>query len=125
MYFAAETPFMSTGKIVGDYRLLNEYVKLLKNYGYNVEAFFPINDAFREVVRLVKDLGVRNLHEVISKVSEVIKPKINTRAGLEAFKRIYEIEVDEEFAAKKIAEIIVGYAIELTDSLGILRVNLG
>jgi len=114
-------PFMSSGKLVRDYRPLLKYLDLLPPR--DREKTLPSEDDFKFVEsQIIKE--PRKLDELIRELSGRKASIVNKKLAVEAVMKAWGMNVDEGLAVREISGELAGWILEICDALGIVRINL-
>lgn len=108
-------PF-ATGKLGGEFRLLRAYIE---NAGS--EEIVPERNIF-DLIRSMA-LVSSTVEDVINAVAETFLKKIKPYAAVRAYKRVYGVEVNEDEAVRAVAREAAAWAIEMAESLGVIRLR--
>ncbi len=115
--------FLSSGKIVKDYRILQKYFEILDEMNIDKASALPSSEDIELIRRLIKE-GKRNLLELIDALTLKFIPKINTEAAIRAYKEVLDIEIQPNTAISHIARDLAGWTLEIAESLGIIRIDV-
>ncbi len=108
-------PF-ATGKLGGEFRLLKAYIDEA-----GAEGIVPERDIF-DTIRSMASLG-STADKVINAVAEAFMKKIKPTAAVRAYRRVYGVEVGEDDAVRAVAREAAAWAIEIAESLGLIRLR--
>ena len=119
-----EIPFFGDRTIVGSYKPLFEYWKLLKERHLSIDSSLLHPDDFTYVKELVEKYGKVGLQDLINELTTYFLNRINCELAKEAYRRALGIELSKEDACRKLAEILAGWLIEAAKNTGLLRLNI-
>ncbi len=116
-------PFFADGSIIGEYKLLFEYWRILreKHRENMLDKAFLKREDFEYIRLLINIRKKMNLQELLDKLTDKFLERIDPDAAQEAFKNVYGIEIDREYARRKIAYVLAGWLIEAARNTGILK----
>jgi hypothetical protein len=113
-------PLFATGEIVGDYEPLYRY---WREAGDKAEEAVLSNRDFEELQRLVVREGVERLDELLRRLTEWFKERVDIDAAQRAVSDYYGSRVDGEIARETIARILAGWLVEAGTEWNILRLR--
>ncbi len=113
-------PLFATGEIVGDYEPLYRY---WREAGDKAEKAVLSNKDFEELQRLVVQESVRRLDELLSRLTEWFKERVDTNAAQRAISEYYGSRIDGETARETIARILAGWLVEAGTEWNILKLR--
>ncbi len=119
-----EIPFFGDGTIVGSYKPLFEYWKLLKEKHLSIDSSLLRPDDFKYVKELVEKHRKIMLQDLISELTKYFLNRIDCDLAKEAYRRALGIELSKEDACKKLAEILAGWLIEAANNTGLLKLSI-
>lgn len=111
----AGMPF-ATGKLGGEFRLLRAYIDEA-----GAEGIVPERDVF-DTIRSMASLG-STADRVIDAIAEAFIKKVDLVAAVRAYRRVYGVEVSGGEAARAVAREAAAWAIEMAESLGVIRLR--
>ena len=114
---------MASGTIVKDYRLLIAYFEELNNLGIKSETSYPTSEDIEFIVSSIRQGRVRNLAELIDILIERFRSRVNVIAALNACKKTYGEFNDGELAVHEVAKLLAGWAIEIAENLGLIKLK--
>ncbi len=115
--------FLSTSKIVGDYKPLIEYLSLLDKE--ERERVIPSSKDFELIEGLGRELSKGNLQEFMEKLMNVKEPLIKEDIAMRAVEKAWKIRVDKEVAVREISKELAGWALEIAERLNIVKIKPG
>ncbi|MCS7112140.1 MAG: hypothetical protein N3D82_04155 [Ignisphaera sp.] len=115
--------FLSSGKIVKDYRILQKYFEILDEMNIDKSSTLPSSEDIEFIERLIKE-GKRSLLELLDALTLKFIPKINTEAAVRAYKEVLDIELHPNTAISHIAKDLAGWSLEIAEHLGIIRIDV-
>jgi len=119
-------PFMASGRIVRDYGVLFKYVELLekRGRGYEARRALPTSEDIEYLKRAVTRGMVRTLDEAIKLLKSRFRERIDVDVAAEAYRRHYGVaDVSEDMAVEELSRVLAGYAIEIAEQLGEIRLR--
>ncbi len=111
----AGMPF-ATGKLGGEFRLLRAYIDEA-----GPKEIVPDEGVFG-IIRSMAVTG-STAAEVIEAVAGLFINRIDPLAAVRAYKKVYSVEVGEDEAVRAVAREAAVWAIEVAESLGIIRLR--
>ena len=108
-------PF-ATGKLGGGFRLLRAYIDEAGPKG-----IVPDEGVF-DVIRSMASIR-STAEEVIEAVARLLINKVDPLAAVRAYRRVYGVDVDEGEAVRTVAREAAAWAIEVAESLGMIRLH--
>jgi len=113
-------PLLADGSVVEDYSPLYKYWERARERGLE-EAKITSEDL--EFARELVERGGRvSLYELIKALAERMLERVDGGAAAEAYASL-GIELPEELARKRIAEILAGWAVEACQTLNMLSIR--
>lgn len=116
--------FLSSGKIVKDYRILQKYFEVLDDISVDKASALPSSEDLEFISRLVRE-GRRTLLELLDALTLRFIPKINTEAAIRTYREVLGVELPPNTAVAHIAKDLAGWTLEIAENLGIIKINLG
>ncbi len=118
-------PFFADGSIIGDYKPLFIYWRILREKGRNdlLDKAFLKREDFELVNRLVEERGRISLRELIDELTERFMDRVDPDIAMKAFTEVYGVSIDREYARRRIAYILAGWLIEASKNTGILKIS--
>jgi len=122
---ANEKPFFADGTIVGDYKPLIAYWRILRKKGDTqaIEDSLLKREDFEKISRLVSETGRINLEDLLVELKEYFRKRVRSDAAVDAIREVYGVEVDPEDAVGRIAHILAGWLIEAGGSTGLVSIK--
>ncbi|BEP16871.1 hypothetical protein PYJP_02230 [Pyrofollis japonicus] len=113
-------PLFATGEVVGDYEPLYKY---WEEAGQKASESVLSAKDFEELRRIVVDQGVRRLDELLEKLKQVFRNRVDPEAARRALSKYYGVEVDTETAVDRVAGILAGWLVEAATEWNILSLR--
>ncbi len=122
---ADEKPFFANGTIVGDYKPLMAYWRILRKKGDTqaIEDSLLKREDFEEISRLVREAGRISLEDLLARLKEYFRQRVRSDAAVDAIREVYGVEVDPEDAVDRIAHILAGWLIEAGGITGLVSIR--
>ncbi len=122
---ADEKPFFANGTIVGDYKPLIAYWRILRKKGDTqaIEDSLLKREDFEKISRLVRDAGRISLEDLLVRLKQYFRKRVRSDAAVDAIREVYGVEVDPEDAVDRIAHILAGWLIEAGGSTGLVSIK--
>ncbi len=116
-----ELPFMASGIIVKNYRMLIEYFNELKRMGIDPRDSYPRS----EDLELVKNLAShnKNLYDLLNELKDRIRKRVVVEAAIKAYRASTGVEPTPSEAVDEVAKLIAGWVIEIAANLGIIKLK--
>lgn len=115
--------FLSSGKIVKDYRILQRYFEILDEMNIDRASALPSSKDIELVLKMVKE-GKRNLLELLNALALRFIPRINAEAAIRACREMLSIEMQSDAAISHIARDLAGWTLEIAENLGIIKIDV-
>ncbi len=116
-------PFMASGTIIRDYQLLMIYFEEMRNMGMDPRSSYPSSSDIEYIARAVRSGSLRNLYELLESLIAMFRPRVCTEAAIRAFRKKFGSEPDPDTAAREIAKMLAGWAIEIAENLGLISLK--
>lgn len=118
-------PILASGLIVPDYEPLFKYWEIAKNTNRKIAENATLkNEDFEKIIKYISFRGSSvDLLELIEYFEEYMLNRVEGNIAVRALKEVYDIELEEEEAKRKIARILAGWLIEASDIWGILKLK--
>lgn len=117
-----ERPFLSTGSIIEDYRLLLVYMKKCKENMLDCSPLLPTSEVLSQLLKAVKEGGL-SFNDIVEFVRARFENLVDCKICSEAFKEVYNVVVDCAEAKRQLVVQIAGWYTEILESLGYIRVK--
>ena len=113
-------PYFGTGEIVGDYELLYRY---WRHAGRRAEEATLRRDDFDYLRRLVDRREVSRLDELLARLTEYFRPRVDPEAARRAVREHYGVDLPAEDARRMVARLLAGWLVEAGQQWRILRLR--
>jgi len=120
---SSEKPFLSTGKLVENYRLLVDYMKKCRESDLDCSKLIPSSDFLLEVKELVERGALSRFSDFISIVEERYGSLVDCDLALRVFSEIHGHEASCDLVKKILITQLAGWILEMLESLGYVRVK--
>ncbi|MEM4718273.1 MAG: hypothetical protein QXE81_05900 [Desulfurococcaceae archaeon] len=117
-----DKPFLSSGILVESYALLTRYMDLCKQRGLDCSPILPSSDTLSQVLNAIEK-GSVNLQYLIEHFNSILTEKIDCDVVMDAFKQVYNVEIDCSSAKKLLLFQLVGWYLEILASLGYVKLK--
>jgi len=117
-----EVPFLSSGKLVEDYRLLVRYFKKCKSIGLDCSPLLPASQTLLEIKQMVEKKRV-NFNEVLDFVRGKLSTDVHCSILVDAFEETYGVRASCEEAKNQLIKQLAGWYIEILDTLGYVKIK--
>jgi len=114
--------FMSSGKLVKNYTVLEKYFDLLEKMGIDKSLYLPSSSDMDFVVRLVSS-GRKKLLDVLEELIARIVARVHREAAKEAVREALGSDIDEEIAVDIVARDIAGWILEIAENMGLIKID--
>lgn len=115
-------PPYADGSIVGDYRPLLKYLELADSRGISREGLV-IREDLDLLSQVLRNQERVSLKELLDMLTNRVINRLNCSLALEAFREVYRLDLDEDLACRKMAEIVSGWIIEMGKTFGIVTLR--
>ncbi|MEM0006591.1 MAG: hypothetical protein QXJ95_00590 [Ignisphaera sp.] len=115
--------FLSSGKIVKDYRILRRYFEILDEMNVDKSSALPSSEDFEFIRRFLRE-GKKNLLELLEALSLKFIPKIDMNAAIRTYREVLGIEIQPNTAVLHIAKDLAGWTLEMAENLGIIKIDV-
>jgi len=116
-----DKPFLADGSLVEDYTLLFNYWEIAKTKDVSIaEKAVLSHKDFNELERIVNLFRGRSIVELINYFKNSMKNRIDPKIAVEAYKKTYGVEVEENIAVDKLATILASWLMEAARQLKII-----
>ncbi len=113
-----DKPFLADGSLVEDYTLLFNYWEIAKTKDVSIaEKAVLSHKDFSELERIVNLFHGRSIVELINYFKNNMKNRIDPKIAVEAYKKTYGVEVEENIAVDKLATILASWLMEAARQL--------
>ena len=123
MSTADEKPFLSTGKLVENYKLLVNYMKNCKEVNLDCRALIPSSNLLVEIKNLIDSGKLSRLSELIELVESKFSNLVNCDLALEAFREIHGYTASCELVRKMLMTQLASWIIEMLEVLGYVKIE--
>jgi len=116
-----DKPFLADGSLVEDYTLLFNYWEIAKARDVSIaEKAVLSHKDFNELERIINIFHGRSIVELINYFKNSMKNRIDPKIAVEAYKKTYGVEVEENIAVDKLATILASWLMEAARQLKII-----
>uniref|UniRef100_A0A7C5Z0C3 Uncharacterized protein n=1 Tax=Ignisphaera aggregans TaxID=334771 RepID=A0A7C5Z0C3_9CREN len=115
--------FLGSGKIVKNYRILQRYFEIIDEMNIDKTTSLPSTEDIELISRLVKE-GRKTLLELLDTLTLKFIPKVNIEAAIKVCKEVLGVEVSPNIAVSYIAKDLAGWALEIAENLGVIKINI-
>jgi len=116
-----DKPFLADGSLVEDYTLLFNYWEIAKARDVSIaEKAVLSHKDFNELERIVNIFRGHSIVELINYFKNSMKNRIDPKIAVEAYKKTYGVEVEENIAVDKLATILASWLMEAARQLKII-----
>lgn len=116
-----DKPFLADGSLVEDYTLLFNYWEIAKAKDVSIaEKAVLSHKDFNELERIVNIFRGHSIVELINYFKNSMKNRIDPKIAVEAYKKTYGVEVEENIAVDKLATILASWLMEAARQLKII-----
>lgn len=116
-----DKPFLADGSLVEDYTLLFNYWEIAKAKDLSIaEKAVLSHKDFNELERIVNIFRGHSIVELINYFKNSMKNRIDPKIAVEAYKKTYGVEVEENIAVDKLATILASWLMEAARQLKII-----
>ena len=116
-----DKPFLADGSLVEDYTLLFNYWEIAKAKDLSIaEKAILSHKDFNELERIVNIFRGHSIVELINYFKNSMKNRIDPKIAVEAYKKTYGVEVEENIAVDKLATILASWLMEAARQLKII-----
>ncbi|MEM1618063.1 MAG: hypothetical protein QW123_03655 [Desulfurococcaceae archaeon] len=119
---SSDKPFLSSSKIIEDYKLLLKYMEKCRLTGAECEKLLPTSQILAKIKALIES-RVATFEDVLGFVEKEFYNEINCEICVDAFKEVYGISVDCDKARRALIVQITGWFIEILDTLGYVKIK--
>jgi len=116
-----DKPFLADGSLVEDYTLLFNYWEIARAKDVSIaEKAVLSHKDFNELERIVNIFRGHSIVELINYFKNSMKNRIDPKIAVEAYKKTYGVEVEENIAVDKLATILASWLMEAARQLKII-----
>ncbi len=116
-----EKPLLADGSIVEDYKPLMVYWRKARSRDKKLaEKAILTNEDFNELSLLIRREGKLNVYELMNRLKERFRDRIDPEIAAESIREVYGIEMPYDMARDKIALILAGWLLEAGRKLKII-----
>lgn len=118
-----DRPFLSTGKLIENYKLLVNYMKKCKEANLDCSALIPSSDLLVEVKTKINSGRISRLSDLIDLVEEKYSNLVICELAQKVFTEIHGYTVSCELARKILLIQLAGWITEMLESLGYVKIK--
>ncbi len=116
----SDKPLLASGRVVKDYRPLMRFLKELPSNIRN--EVLPTSDDLEFVKSLAK--SSTNLAGLLNSVKERVRSRVAKHAGMvrRIVREAWGVDLSEELAVEEVSKELAGWVIEISETLGYIRI---
>jgi hypothetical protein len=118
-----DRPFLSTGKLIENYKLLVNYMKKCKEVNLDCSALIPSSDLLVEVKTKINSGIISRLSDLVDLVEEKYSNLVICELAQKVFTEIHGYTVSCELARKILLIQLAGWITEMLESLGYVKIK--
>ncbi|MEM1661865.1 MAG: hypothetical protein QXT88_04535 [Desulfurococcaceae archaeon] len=115
-------PPFANGSIVGDYKPLLKYMDIARKTSTGLNRLI-VREDLDFLSNLIRTNERLNLLELLDLLKNRVKNRIDCSLASIAFKEAYGVDLGDDVACLKMAEILAGWIIEIAKTLGIINIR--
>ncbi|MCC6034283.1 MAG: hypothetical protein LM567_02130 [Desulfurococcaceae archaeon] len=119
----SEKPFLSTGKLIENYKLLVNYMKQCRDAGLDCSPLIPSSDFLLEVKRLVESDYISKFSDLVKLVEKKFGNLISCDLALRVFTEIHGYVVSCDLVKNMLITQLAGWIIEMLETLGYVKIK--
>lgn len=114
-------PFMASGRLVKDYKLLMKYFEKLRELGLDASRHYPTSQDIEVIKRGVERGEIKSVAEALNILVQRFKERIDPVIAKKAFEECMGVEVDEATAVNEVAKLLAYWTLEMSEGLGLIK----
>lgn len=119
----SEKPFLSSGRLIENYKLLINYMKQCRDVGLDCSSLIPSSDFLLEVKRLVESGYISKFSDLVRVVEKKFGSLVSCDLALRVFTEIHGHTVSCDLVKNMLIIQLAGWIIEMLETLGYVKIR--
>ncbi len=114
--------FLSSGRLVENYKFLYEYLKKCRERGLDCSQLLPSTSILSEIQRKV-ETSQQSFNELVEYIKSIHSKNIDCNLCIEVFKQLYGLNASCEEAMQVLLTQLAAWYIEILETLGLVKIR--